>query len=134
MAIPARAGCVLAFVERMGDLDGHFERAMVTFLEYPQFWKGATYCSATRTRCPIGASGRGCRTSLRLCMKTVGRRWPTASATTFTARREGVRTVLWRRSAGANLDYFFAYPEDYSQQSLEWVEGEFAPQTAQSGL
>ncbi len=26
-----------------------------------------------------------------------------------------------------NLDYFFAYPEDYSQPSLEWVEGEFAP-------
>lgn len=23
-------------------------------------------------------------------------------------------------------DYFFAYPEDYSQQSAEWVEGEFA--------
>lgn len=22
------------------------------------------------------------------------------------------------------LDYFFAYPEDYSQQSMEWVEGE----------
>ena len=28
------------------------------------------------------------------------------------------------------LDYFFAYPEDYSQQSIEWVDGEFAPQTA----
>lgn len=23
------------------------------------------------------------------------------------------------------LDYFFAYPEDYSQQSVEWVDGEF---------
>ena len=23
------------------------------------------------------------------------------------------------------LDYFFAYPEDYSQQSIEWVDGEF---------
>ena len=23
------------------------------------------------------------------------------------------------------LDYFFAYPEDYSQQSIEWVNGEF---------
>jgi hypothetical protein len=22
-------------------------------------------------------------------------------------------------------DYFFAYPEDYSQQSIEWVDGEF---------
>jgi hypothetical protein len=24
------------------------------------------------------------------------------------------------------LDYFFAYPEDYSRQSIEWLEGEFA--------
>ena len=23
------------------------------------------------------------------------------------------------------LDYFFAYPEDYSEQSIEWVNGEF---------
>jgi hypothetical protein len=24
-----------------------------------------------------------------------------------------------------DLDYFFAYPEDYSQQSIEWVNGKF---------
>jgi len=29
---------------------------------------------------------------------------------------------LFRRG---ELDYFFAYPEDYSQQSIEWVDGEF---------
>ena len=23
------------------------------------------------------------------------------------------------------LDYFFAYPEDYSQHSVEWVDGQF---------
>jgi hypothetical protein len=23
------------------------------------------------------------------------------------------------------LDYFFAYPEDYSQQAIEWVDGQF---------
>ena len=28
----------------------------------------------------------------------------------------------FRRGA---LDYFFAYPEDYSQQSIEWVDGQF---------
>ncbi len=25
------------------------------------------------------------------------------------------------------LDYFFAYPEDYSQQSMEWIDGKFDP-------
>jgi hypothetical protein len=28
-----------------------------------------------------------------------------------------------------NLDYFFAYPEDYSQQSVEWMEGELQPKS-----
>ncbi|HET7062616.1 MAG TPA: hypothetical protein VFI43_10600, partial [Nitrosospira sp.] len=36
-----------AFVDAMGSLDDHSERAMTTFLEYPQFWKGATlFCHA----------------------------------------------------------------------------------------
>jgi hypothetical protein len=36
-----------AFVERMGSMDGHFERAMIAFLEHPQLWKGATlFCHA----------------------------------------------------------------------------------------
>ena len=34
--------------------------------------------------------------------------------------------MSWNRSAAAPLDYFFAYPEDYSQHSIEWVDGEFA--------
>ena len=28
------------------------------------------------------------------------------------------------------LDYFFAYPEDYSQQSIEWVNRNIRTQTA----
>ncbi len=31
------------FVEAMAGLGGHDERAVVVFLDYPQFWKGATY-------------------------------------------------------------------------------------------
>ena len=30
------------FVEKLAALANHFERAMVTFLDYNQFWKGAT--------------------------------------------------------------------------------------------
>jgi len=37
------------FVEKMGELDGHYERAMVTFLEYPRFWNGATLFSHADT-------------------------------------------------------------------------------------
>ncbi len=56
-------------------------------------------------------------------MKMGGRRWQTASATTFTARRDGAKNCVVEAFRRGELDYFFAYPEDYSQQSMEWVEG-----------
>ena len=58
-------------------------------------------------------------------MRTGGRRWRSAFATTFTASKGAARTASWRRFRRGELDYFFAYPEDYSQQSIEWVNGEF---------
>jgi hypothetical protein len=46
------------------------------------------------------------------------------SAITSTTCRAVARTA--RRTATiANLDYFFAYPEDYAQASVEWVGKEF---------
>jgi hypothetical protein len=47
------------FVEKLGDLDNHFERAMVTFLEYPQFWKGATLLLPCGHSCPMVAQAEG---------------------------------------------------------------------------
>ena len=32
------------------------------------------------------------------------------------------------------LDYFFAYPEDYAQQLVEWVDGQFGQRPAPPGL
>jgi hypothetical protein len=37
-------------------------------------------------------------------------------------RSNNCKVEAFRRG---DLDYFFAYPEDYSQQSIEWVDGEF---------
>jgi hypothetical protein len=64
------------------------------------------------------------RTSLLQSMKTGGGYWQTASVTTFTSRRDGEK-LRGGGVAPGYLDYFFAYPEDYSQQSVEWVEGKF---------
>jgi hypothetical protein len=35
-------GTLIEFVEKLAELSNHFERAMVTFLDHKQFWKGAT--------------------------------------------------------------------------------------------
>ena len=63
---------------------------------------------------PTGCSGRGqpsatCRLDPELLPHTEGR---------------GKNCVVEPFRRG-ELDYFFAYPEDYSQQSIEWVNGEF---------
>ena len=52
------------FVENLAALANHYERAMVTFLDHNQFGR-VQPASITRTRCPIGASARICRTSPR---------------------------------------------------------------------
>jgi hypothetical protein len=113
------------FMEKLSALDGHAERAMVTFLDYPQLWKGATLFRHAD--------------SLSYWRKRKG--FPHQPASVHedgrSALADGIRNYFHRTEGrGKNcvvetfrrgeLDYFFAYPEDYSQQSVEWVNGEFA--------
>ncbi len=113
-----------AFVETMGDLDGHFERAMVTFLDYPQFWKGATlFCHADTL--PHWRKRKGLPHQ-PASVHEDGRQALAENIRNYFHRTEGrgkncVVEVLRRDER----DYFFAYPEDYSRQSVEWVKGTF---------
>ncbi len=113
-----------SFVEKLSGLEGHSERAMVVFLDYPQLWKAATlFCHAD---------------SLSYWSKRKG--FPHQPASVHEDGRkalaDGIRNYFHRTEGrGKNcvvetfrrgeLDYFFGYPEDYSQQSMEWVDGEF---------
>ncbi|MFZ1084393.1 MAG: hypothetical protein WAN35_05475 [Terracidiphilus sp.] len=114
-----------AFVEKMAGLDGHFERAMETFLDCPQFWKGATlFCHADTL--PYWRKRKGFAHQ-RALVHEDGRRALAESISDYFHRTEGrgknCVVEAFRRS---DLDYFFAYPEDYSQQSIEWVDNTFA--------
>jgi len=112
------------FVEKLAALANHYERAMVTFLDHPQFWKGATYffhadgLSYWRKR--KGFSHQSAS------VHEEGRQALAASIRDYFHRMEGrgknCKVETLRRG---ELDYFFAYPEDYSQHSIEWVNGEF---------
>ena len=113
------------FVEQLATLSNHFERAMTTFLDHHAFWKGAAlfYHADSlpywrkRTHLPhVPAAVDG--TSLHGLASGIS---------TFFHRTEGrgKHCVVEPFRRGA-LDYFFAYPEDYSQHSIEWVDGEFA--------
>ncbi len=111
-------------VEKLAALDSHAERAMVTFLDHPEFWKGATLFYHADTL-PYWRKRKGLPHQ-RASVHEDGRR----------ALADGIRNYFHRTEGRGNncvvetfrrgeLDYFFAYPEDYSQQSVEWVDGTF---------
>ncbi len=112
------------FVETLAALGSHGERAMVTFLDHSELWKGARYfyhadnLSWWRKRKGFP--------HLPASVHEDGRRALEASLRDYFRRTEGrgnnCKVEALRRG---ELDYFFAYPEDYSQHSAEWVNGEF---------
>lgn len=122
LAIDANART--AFVEKLAALSNHFERAMVTFLDHNAFWKGST-------RFYHADSLPYWRKRKNLPNK------PAAVDDTSLQELAGLIRNYFHHTEGrgkncvvepfrrGDLDYFFAYPEDYSQQSIEWVDGQF---------
>jgi hypothetical protein len=113
-----------AYVERLAALSNHFERAMLTFLDYNTFWKGASLFYHADTL-PYWRKRKN--------LPHV----PAAVDAASLQQLEGlIRTYFHHTDGRGNncvvepfrrgeLDYFFAYPEDYSQQAIEWVDGKF---------
>jgi hypothetical protein len=97
---------------------------MVTFLDYRKFWKGATYfyhadnLSYWRKRKGFPHQ--------RASVHEDGRRALAESISSYFHRTEGRgKNCMVEAFRRGELDYFFAYPEDYSQQSPEWVDATF---------
>lgn len=117
-------GTLTAFVERLSDLPNHYHRAMVTFLDHPGCWKGATLffhadsLSYWRKRKHLGHWPAAVdERSLRQLATQIGG---------YFHHTEGRgRHCVVEPFRRGELDYFFVYGEDYSQQSVEWVDGEF---------
>ena len=114
----------MAFVGNLSSLSNHYERAMVTFLDHHKFWKGATLFYHADTL------------SYWRKRKNLAHRPAAVDEASLRELEHRIRTYFhWTEGRGNNcvvevfrrgdLDYFFAYPEDYSQQSIEWVDGEF---------
>jgi len=112
------------FVETLSALPNHSHRAMVTYLDHRGCWKGATrfyhadILPYWRKR------------------KHMGHKPAAVDDNTIRQLAAQIRNYFHRTEDRGNncvvepfrrgeLDYFFAYPEDYSQQSIEWVDGEF---------
>ena len=115
-----------AFVEALSALPNHYHRAMGTYPDHPECWKGATRFYHADTL-PYWRK-----------RKNMGRQPAAVDEASLQQLADQIRNYLHRTEGRGNncvvepfrrgeLDYFFAYPEDYTQQSIEWVDGEFAP-------
>ena len=113
-----------AFTEMLAALANHFERAMVTFLDHNFFWRGATHLYHADTL-PFWRK-----------RKNLPHNAAQVDAASIQTLANRIRAYFRHTEGRGNncvvepfrrgdLDYFFAYPEDYSQQSPEWVNGQF---------
>jgi hypothetical protein len=112
------------FVDKLAALANHFERVMVTFLDHQQFWKGATRFHHAdslpywRKRKHLGHLAAAVDPGSIQALANLIRNYFHQTE----GRGNNCVVEPFRRG---ELDYFFAYPEDYSQQSIEWVDGAF---------
>ena len=113
-----------AFVEKLSALPNHYHRAMVTFLDHGDCWKGATrfYHADTltywRKRKNLGHKPAAVDdASLKYFARLIRDYFHHTEG-----RGNNCVVEPFRRG---ELDYFFAYPEDHSRHAIEWVDGEF---------
>jgi len=112
------------FIETLSALPNHYHRAMVTFLDHHECWKGATRFYYADTL-PYWRK-----------RKNMGHNPAVIDETSIEQLAAQIKYYFHKTEGRGNncivepfrrgeLDYFFAYPEDFSQQSIEWVDGQF---------
>jgi hypothetical protein len=112
------------FVEELSGLRSHYRRAMITFLDYPHFWSGASLFYHADTL------------SHWRKRKNMGHKSAAVDSSSIDQLAGLIRTYFHKIEGRGNncvveplrrgeLDYFFAYPEDYSAEDTEWVNGVF---------
>ena len=113
-----------AFVGQLAALAHHGARAMTTFLDHPACWRRAArffHAEALpawrkRTHLP----------HVPAAVDEASLQALAAGLSTYFRRTEGRGThCVVEPVRRGRLDYFFAYPEDYAQQRVEWVDGQF---------
>ena len=97
---------------------------MVTFLDHNQFWKGATRFHHADTL-PYWRKRKNLPHQLAAVDEASLRELAGQIRTYFHHTEGRGNNCVVEPFRRGELDYFFAYPEDYSQQSIEWVNGEF---------
>jgi len=113
-----------SFVEKLSAMSNHYERAMVAFLDHKNFWRAATLFYHADTL-PYWRKRKNLP-QRKAAVDEASLQKLAASIRYYFHHTEGRgNNCVVEPFRRGKLDYFFAYPEDYSQQSIEWVNGEF---------
>ena len=120
------AAALDTLVTSLAALPNHYERAMVTFLDHSLLWKGAarfhhadrlSYWRKRKNLPQVQAAVDAA--SLRELAAKIG---------TYFHHTEGRgKNCVVEPLRRGDRDYYFAYPEDHSQRSIEWVNDDFQP-------
>ena len=112
-----------AFIKALSSQPGHSHRALATCLDHRECWTGATRVDHA------DLLPQWCK------RKHLGHRPAATDAASLKQLADLIRSYFQRNEARGGhclvesarrgkLDFFFAYPEDYSRQEMEWVDGE----------
>ncbi|MBU2619141.1 MAG: hypothetical protein KKE83_05590 [Proteobacteria bacterium] len=112
------------FIEMLSTLPNHYERAMITFLDHNACWRGATYFYHADSLPYWRKRKNFPHQAAAVDEDSIGQLAELIRNYFHHTEGRGRNCVVEPFRRG-EIDYFFAYPEDYSQQSIEWVNGEF---------
>lgn len=112
------------FIEKLSALTNHYERAMITFLDHKNCWKVATLFYHADTLTHWRKRKNLPQTGAAVDEASINQLAVFISSYFHHTEGRGKNCVVEPYRRG-ELDYFFAYPEDYSQHSIEWVNGQF---------
>lgn len=113
-----------AFVEKLAGLSNHYERAILTFLDHKHYWKGARLFYHADSL-PYWRKRKNLP-HVQAAVDDASLHELEALIRTYFHHTEGRgNNCVVEPLRRGELDYFFAYPEDYSQQAIEWVDGQF---------
>jgi hypothetical protein len=112
------------FIEMLSALPNHYERAMLTFLDHNTFWRGATRFYHADSL-PYWRKRKNLPHQEAAVDEASIQQLAGLIRNYFHHTEGRGKNCVVEPFRRGELDYFFAYPEDYSQQSIEWVQGEF---------
>lgn len=113
--------------KNFASMKGHHERAFWTFLHRVQYWPGAVLFShADRQPASYWRRRKNLPDAQTTPIETQHISALESALSHYFHKREGrgqnCKVEPYRRG---NLDYYFAYPEDYAQSGIEWIRGQF---------